>query len=73
MEFDITRVDCICITDELDDPYANRTCIIKTALRRSKFSTGHSKAIPLLQFFFVRASMVSYVAFVLLLLVPNLG
>ena len=37
----------------------------KTSLRLLKFSTDHSKAAPLLQFFFVYVSVVSYVAFLL--------
>ena len=38
-----------------------------------KFSTGFSKAVPLLQFFFVRVAVVSYVMFVLSLFVPHLS
>ena len=36
------------------------------------FSIGRSKAAPLLQFSFVRASAFSYVTFVLLLFMPQL-
>ena len=39
----------------------------------SIFSTDCSKAVPLLQFFFVCASVVSYVAFVLSLFVSHLS
>ena len=38
----------------------------------NSFSTEHSKAVPLLQFFFVFALVGSYVAFVLSLFVPHL-
>ena len=41
-------------------------------LPTSSFPTYRSKAVPLLQFIFVCASVVSYVAFVLSLLVPYL-
>ena len=39
----------------------------------SSFSTDCSKAVPLLQFFFVGASVASYMAFVLPLSVPHLS
>ena len=39
----------------------------------SNFTTDRSKAVLLLQFFFVCASVVSYVAFVMTLFVPHLS
>ena len=39
----------------------------------SSFSTDLSKAVPLLQLFFVRASVVSYMVFVVSLFVPHLS
>ena len=39
-------------------------------LEASSYSTDRSKTVALLQFFLVRASLVTYVAFVLSVLVP---
>ena len=39
----------------------------------SRFSTDHSKAVPLLQYFLFPASVVSYIAFILSLFVPHLS
>ena len=44
----------------------------KSGLLPNCFRTDNSKAVMLLQFFFVCASVVSYVAFVLCLFVPGL-
>ena len=68
-------ISMLCFTDELEDNYV---CTFEAALElrarlRARytglstrwFSTDHSKAVPLLQFFFVRPSLVLQNAFVL--------
>ena len=45
----------------------------KTSLSPSSFPSDRSKAVPLLQFFFACASVVSFVAFVLPLFVLHLS
>ena len=58
---------CKCKTDLTPIPHN------PTLTPINSFPTGHSKTVPLLQFFFVCASVVSYVAFVLSLFVPHLS
>ena len=43
-----------------------------STLTVSSISSDRSKAVPLLQFFFLCASVAAYVAFVLILIVPHL-
>ena len=50
-----------------------RFCSCKTGLNPSGFPTDRSKVVALLHFYFVCASVVSYVTFVLSLFVPRLS
>ena len=54
-----------CFTDEVKDPYADLACA-------RNFSTDRSNVVLLLIFFFLRASVVSYMVFVYSLFVSHL-
>ena len=70
----LSQGDSIWCSRKAPTHYTSKTSFLRTKLVEPSygFPTDHSKAILLLQFFFVSASVVSNVAFVLSLFVPHL-